>query len=44
MIETYEQFSSLRFENNHPGVLELVFDGRADHHQVQEPSHARGRH
>lgn len=26
MIDTYEQFTSLRFENNHPGVLELVFD------------------
>ncbi|MGX4694439.1 enoyl-CoA hydratase/isomerase family protein [Streptomyces sp. JNUCC 63] len=27
MLSTYEQFSSLKFENNHPGVLELVFDG-----------------
>ena len=27
MLSTYEQFSSLTFENNHPGVLELVFDG-----------------
>lgn len=27
MLSTYEQFSSLKFENNHDGVLELVFDG-----------------
>lgn len=27
MIENYAQFPSLRFESNHPGVLELVFDG-----------------
>lgn len=27
MLSTYKQFPSLKFENNHPGVLELVFDG-----------------
>lgn len=27
MLSTYQQFKSLTFENNHPGVLELVFDG-----------------
>jgi enoyl-CoA hydratase len=27
VLDTYQQFPSLTFENNHPGVLELVFDG-----------------
>lgn len=27
MLERYKEFSSLRFENNQPGVLEVVFDG-----------------
>jgi enoyl-CoA hydratase len=27
VIDTYQQFSSLTFENNQPGVLEVVFDG-----------------
>lgn len=27
MIDKYKEFSRLRFENNRPGVLEIVFDG-----------------
>jgi enoyl-CoA hydratase len=27
LIDTYEEFASLTFENNQPGVLEVIFDG-----------------
>lgn len=40
MIEKYkEQFSRLRFENNQPGVLEVIFDG-PNLNAVDEPTHS----
>ena len=39
MLEKYKQFDRLRFENNQPGVLEVVFDG-PNLNAVDEETHS----
>ena len=40
MLDTYSKFTSLTFENHHPGVLEVVFDG-PNLNAVDEEAHAQ---
>ncbi len=40
MLDTYSRFTSLTFENHHPGVLEVVFDG-PNLNAVDEETHAQ---
>ena len=40
MLDTYSKFTRLTFENHHPGVLEVVFDG-PNLNAVDEEAHAQ---